>query len=628
MWRSGVHKKEQILWKIINVFGVFCAALAISMRFKAPELREDQILNVWFETLWNIHGSIAGTAVISTIIFCCFFKLAKHTGKVRTNIFLDFSCFVISVFWLMAESFRIDNTLWAIHSSLGQVVKSVVYVIGITWLLRHAAILLYELMGKNGGYDWKVKKNGGRHSFLHLMLLLLLCWLPHILISYPFYGTSGLWDALGQFYGHMQFTAHFPPMFTLLIGCFSKLGIFLGNVNAGMYLFVLIQTVIAAMSISYAIYTMQKLMSAPRWLIVFSLIGAIFVPYYSGYVGVILRDNLYSYAVLVFVVEIFYMIMGDSSYFKSKGHCFLLGISMIEMIFFRKNGIYILYPMVGVLCIWLWRKTKKSDKKIRGVLLKAYIILIFPIICANAASYAVTVHYGIESGSIREAFSLPFQQTARYVCEYGDEVTEKEKAAISKVLDYESLAENYNPRISDPVKDTFNNSAAWEELKDYFYVWFRQLLKHPLVYLKATVNQNYYMIYPYVENNVVYTDMIDGYQAEIVNVMKEELNIHDTGWLLNFKMAVKVFYYVMFSFPVVGLMSSLAFYNLILIFLTIDCIQKKCMNWILFSVPLFLSNIIVLLAPVIQGHPRYALPIIYCTPFAVAYYLYLRNNEN
>lgn len=74
-------------------------------------------------------------------------------------------------------------------------------------------------------------------------------------------------------------------------------------------------------------------------------------------------------------------------------------------------------------------------------------------------------HYQIEPGSIREALSLPFQQTARYALEYGNEITEEEAAVISNILDYEHLAENYNPRISDPVKRTFNKNATREELK-------------------------------------------------------------------------------------------------------------------------------------------------------------------
>ena len=37
--------------------------------------------------------------------------------------------------------------------------------------------------------------------------------------------------------------------------------------------------------------------------------------------------------------------------------------------------------------------------------------------------------------------SIPFQQTARYVTKYSDEVTEEEKDAINNVLQYDNLKE-------------------------------------------------------------------------------------------------------------------------------------------------------------------------------------------
>ena len=50
----------------------------------------------------------------------------------------------------------------------------------------------------------------------------------------------------------------------------------------------------------------------------------------------------------------------------------------------------------------------------------------------------------ITPSSIRETLSIPFQQTARYVSNYEDEVTEKEKKTIDKVLVYDTLKDDYN----------------------------------------------------------------------------------------------------------------------------------------------------------------------------------------
>ena len=87
--------------------------------------------------------------------------------------------------------------------------------------------------------------------------------------------------------------------------------------------------------------------------------------------------------------------------------------------------------------------------------------------------------------------SVPFQQTARYVRDYADEVTEEERDAIDRVLDSDTIGEVDDPNISDPVKKTFNEDADSEDLKAYFKVWFQMFLKHPVCYIEATLN-NYY----------------------------------------------------------------------------------------------------------------------------------------
>lgn len=147
------------------------------------------------------------------------------------------------------------------------------------------------------------------------------------------------------------------------------------------------------------------------------------------------------------------------------------------------------------------RKSERDSKRCIRILYSAAAALLIPVLLAEVFSASLMSWFNVEPGSIREALALPMQQTARYVKEFGDEVTEEERAAISAVLDYEHLAEKYDPRISDPVKELFKYNPTTEELRDYLSVWLKQFIKHPFVYFKATVNQNYYLLYPYILNN-------------------------------------------------------------------------------------------------------------------------------
>lgn len=93
----------------------------------------------------------------------------------------------------------------------------------------------------------------------------------------------------------------------------------------------------------------------------------------------------------------------------------------------------------------------------------------------------------ISPGSDREWMGFFYQQTARYVRDYPDEVTVQEWEAIDGVLEYDKLAEAYNPITSDPVKfDAYRSEQTWKERKAYFKAWFQQFLKHPGVYVEAS----------------------------------------------------------------------------------------------------------------------------------------------
>ena len=82
--------------------------------------------------------------------------------------------------------------------------------------------------------------------------------------------------------------------------------------------------------------------------------------------------------------------------------------------------------------------------------------------------------------------------------------------------------------------------------------------------------------------------------------------------------------------PGLNLLSHPAFYNILLLWLCIFSIRKKLYSVLLTAMPLLLSLMIIILAPVIQGSPRYAFPIIYAFPYILSYYLYrdARNDTN
>ena len=91
----------------------------------------------------------------------------------------------------------------------------------------------------------------------------------------------------------------------------------------------------------------------------------------------------------------------------------------------------------------------------------------------------------IQDRYIQDVLSLPLQQTARVVSLHADEIPEKEKALIDRVVVYDGLAENYLDWYADPVKDTYRQTANASDRIHYRGVWFRQMLRWPVDYLDA-----------------------------------------------------------------------------------------------------------------------------------------------
>ena len=611
---------------IIRLILCFFTAVALTMRFALPEeLGElaggSKMLNIFY----NFQLSLSGTMAASTVILIALVLLERYLSRkqAKRDLLLGFFAFVVAVVWAMGESFREVDSLALWHAGAGQAAKTVVYIVGITWFLMEIGALITAFL--EGRWDWKwkegrLKKMYAAHPFALPFLGLTVCWLPHLLLSYPAAMCVDGWNQMLQFFGVQKFTSHHPPVHTILMGLTEKLGLAVGSANLGLFLHIVLQTLVFALIMAYMFSAMRKL-SAPLWLRILSFVIAIVSPYYTQYIGLIVKDNFYSYFILLFVIEVIYMLVQGQEYWHSRRHLLLLAVSVIGSLLFRNNGQYVIYPMMLLILIMLIAQRRKESGR-RALAVAAVVFLASAGIAVGTQS-CLMQRYGIADGSIKEALSLPFQQTARYVKEHGDEVTKEERKAIRAVLPYQKLGERYDPKISDPVKDTYRTEASTKDLMNYLAVWLQQGLKHPVTYIEATMNQNYYLLYPLAENTTLY----DAAETDKVaaGMLAEELGVHEVPLIQKLDRWRTGVNKVLFTLPVFGLLSSMAVFNLILIYLCYGSIKKRIPQMALVLMPLLLSDAVIVLAPVIKGHPRYAFPVIYSIPIVFAAFLYLRN---
>lgn len=492
----------------------------------------------------------------------------------------------------------------------------VAWLVGI--LIYHVLIQIFWCLAQ-GDYLQKNKKIQTwivwQYPFVITFIFLCICWTIPIILKYP----AGIcWDAswqIDQGMGNTILTSHHPVFHTMLMAWFVKFGMQLHSANVGIFLFCVVEAIILALIFSFAIKCLVDL-QAKYWSILLAAIFFGFSPFITGYVGTVIKD-VYFVAMCVLYITTLIVYAADRELFWSKCYYSILFVlATVGMVLFRNNGLYMCAPTALALMVY---EFKKRDNKF----VKHIVIIAMSCILAVTASKTLTHIYQPEKGSIAEALSLPIQQTSRYVKIYGNEVTEKEKKIINKVLPYDQLGELYNPYISDPVKAHFNRSATGDDLKQYLNVWWRQFLKHPTCYVKATVQQSIVLIYPGYNNYAYYLNS----NADNYFYQKEQYFTTPRKIAL---LQQKYFKYLVgcHSVPIISLLNNMALYIMGMFCLLIFSWKKHNYNSMFFFIPLILSVLIIVAAPCIRWHVRYAFPVIYTFPLILAEFTRIRKEDN
>jgi hypothetical protein len=453
----------------------------------------------------------------------------------------------------------------------------------------------------------------GRHPFLYPFIIIIVCWLPYLICSYP---GSLSWDSESQVLqgiGSLEYNTHHPILSSFLQSSAVKLGICLGSPKIGLFLYVLFQTLICAMAFSFIIYLVIKF-NAPRFLTYFLILFYALVPVWGAFMQAVIKDTLFVGFFTLFITLGILLFNNRCIFSKRTTIVLFLTISVITCLL-RNNGIFAVIPGIVIFLYGSYGKLK--FKKVIALTLIACTILLSynKIIVSTIATSTDTA---------AESLSICLQQTAYYVKHYGAEVTEDEKNIINNVVDYERLAEEYTPYISDPVKNLWKYPSSSENLKAYFSVWLKMFFKHPTAYIQAT-HANTYGYYTITANDL--WDVKEQYYFYMYWDRDEfELNYI-------FPTEVRVVLYdlclIYDNIPLIGLLTNIGFYTWMLIAVMLWMLKRNIRStWIL--VPEFIFILTCIAGPVTLL--RYYLPVIAtfpaiifnCASFTPAYY---KNNR-
>ena len=557
---------------------------------------------------------IVGMVIVLPLLFLGYLKVFKKANYLGVNIL----SIVFTLLMILGASYDYNYTPNLVFNSNIHILVSLLKFIGFYFLFKNILNTFYDYMINS---KFKVKTNKlinlfNKHPYLFSFGVLFLVYSIYLIIFYPgiinYDNANQIKEVLGMHTRYLDsivvineditLTNFNPILHTLLLGNLFKIGVNIGNVNLGLFLYSFLQMIAVVGILSYALKFLHDEGVKSKYLLGILLIYVI-VPYFPLYAITCVKDTLFTMFVLLYVIKLYQFIKYD---FKFKDYSVLM-ITILLVILFRNNGIYLILLSLPFTLI--------IKKRIR----KQILLMCVLVIGFNYGYGQVLSALEIPNTSIREMLSIPFQQTARYVKYHGSDVTEEEKDAIDTILTYDTLADRYNPILSDKVKNEYNKYATDEELMDYFASWFQMFWKHPMTYVNATVSNVYGYFYPATYRWYVYNTLNEklpeaGFDYHFIDALELA-----RGFIQGYS---EVFKYV----PVVQLSVNCGFYTWSYLFLMVVLIMQKKFRYIILLAPAF-SLVLMNVAGPANTYFRYVLPYA-VTLFTILPLILLEINKN
>lgn len=489
-----------------------------------------------------------------------------------------------------------------------------------------------------------------RKSVAQAANILFVFWLPFIILSYPTGLTADTFNQLYQFQvaeptlymttGEVvqaEFIDHHPVFDTLLYGAFWSIGNALGHQNWGLFLLVLVQSVVLAIEIASMVAYAQRL-GAPR-IVRFVALGffALF-PIVPHYAATVLKDVTYVCFFIPWLMLWFEAFRTQGAALKRPA--FLLAFFLLGgfCILTKKLGVYILLASLVVAMLALrsaWKQLFAGTVACVLVFCLAFPALVYPAIG------------GVAPGGTQEALAIPIQQSIALYKENPQAFSDGEKETLSAVLDLDKSLERFEAFRADGAKGAWKAGATSGDVAAFLQLWFMKGLQHPMSYAESLVQTTGMLYIPYLKltyyTNEDYTGRIAAYQKTnkdfALAISQPRVFIELNDYLEHESIGSKIS-----DLPVISLFFTQGFYGSwlpVFALLCVLCVRRRPVNpasptnpvnpanpaspaskgALAALVPVLLCVASFVVCPV--ASPRYVLPLLFTAPLYLAWAVFV-----
>lgn len=526
-----------------------------------------------------LNYSFSGNSILYVIFFIMTYWLLKRLLEIKNKrlyIIAGILAIVFASFEIVGNSIDTYLNLDGILANNIAITKSIIKWIGYAIIIFGVIGNIFNVLEKKDFIKGKTKWfTNNKRTFFIVWAIIFIAWIPYFLNYFPGVVSVDSMSQIMQSLDMKTLSNHHPVLHTFIIGIVMSIGKLFGNYNIGVAIYSILQMLITSCCFSFAIYYMAKRNVDIRFRIL-TLIFYAFYPVNGIYSITMWKDIPFAVAMLIFTIMMTEIAINREHFLKSKLKNVLLIISILLVILFRNNGIYVILGTIPFMFIFALKNYKKLIV-ITCIVLATYMIWKGPV-------FAI---FGIDEGSIREALSIPLQQFARMA--KNEDLTDEERWRIYKYLPTDDLPTLYYPKISDQVKNHFDNEAFANDKIGFIKLWVKLCLKYPRSAVEAFLCNSYGYWYPesihWVVNREVYLSDQEKEQAlglkntpivELESLEKFDSMIDRRDLPLN-----SMLYSIGFTFWVVATCFMYAIYKkkyrLILIYIPIIILWGTCL---------------------------------------------------
>ena len=310
-----------------------------------------------------------------------------------------------------------------------------------------------------------------------------------------------------QVLGNEPYSNHQPWLHTVFMKLFMHIGkTGFGTNQAGAAVVAFVSLVLSsAMIICVLKHYYDRLHAGIWWA---AAIIYLLDPLHCVYSVTIWKDTLFAYALLTFCFLLLAMDNQIVKIGKPRHYMWLLYVVVsFSLCFLRTNGLYAWLFTVPFL-IWHYRRQVKPwviSTMVCFALIVSYKYFILP-------------QFQVTEPDTVEALSVPLQQIA-YTVQNGGDFSEYDTSVINAIVDMEEMGRNYDPHISDPIKNLIRDKGHQEFITQNKVIFFRMYIsvgvKNIGDYTVAFLNQSKGYWYQKMSNYLYFQEGVHRFATEI-----------------------------------------------------------------------------------------------------------------